>query len=56
MRQVEASMEAYESHCSIESNTYTQTHKDSHWCDDAQEFQMKSLVTSALAVCADGVK
>ncbi len=56
MRQVEASMEACESHCSIESNTYTQTHKDSHWCDDAQEFQMKSLVTSALAVCADGVK
>lgn len=39
MRQVEASMKAYESHRSIESNTYTQTHKDIHQCDDAQEFQ-----------------
>lgn len=56
MRQVEASMKVYESHCCIESNTYTQTHKDNHWCDDVQEFQMKSLVTSALAVCADSVK
>jgi len=26
MRQVEASMKVYESHRSIESNTYTQTH------------------------------